>query len=176
MIGYSPNNRCDEYASVWHWRRKAAGDARNGMSGVARRSGAVNARRKQRGRRDERADAAAQALVTAGMSLRHRAGVVFTENTAIRHSDTRNSRSARSIWRIFGWWRKRFVHRRCRSQHGFCGHGWHTWKRDRRIRCWCCFCPLPPLARFAAVQDDAAVFGHARPAGLDAVLLQKFCN
>ena len=66
MIGYSPNSGCDEYASVWHWRRKAAGDARNGMSEVARRSGAANARRKPRGRRDERADAAAQALVTAG--------------------------------------------------------------------------------------------------------------
>ena len=48
MIGYSPNNGCDEYASVWYWRRKAAGDARNGMSGVARRSGAANARRKPR--------------------------------------------------------------------------------------------------------------------------------
>jgi hypothetical protein len=28
LIGYSPNHGCDEYASVWHWQRKAAGDAR----------------------------------------------------------------------------------------------------------------------------------------------------
>jgi hypothetical protein len=103
LIVYLSNHGCDEYALVWHWRRKATGDARNGMSGVARRSGAANARRKRRGRRDERADAAAEALVTGGKSLWRRAGVVFTENTAIRHSDTRNARSPRSVWRIFCW-------------------------------------------------------------------------
>jgi hypothetical protein len=45
------------------------------------------------GRRDERADAAAQALVTAGKSLRRLAGAFFTGNGAIQHSDTRNARS-----------------------------------------------------------------------------------
>ena len=176
MIGCSPNNGCDEYASVWHWRRKAAGDARNSMSGAVRRSGAANARRKPQGHRDERADAAAQALVTAGKSLRRLAGAFFTGNGAIQHPDTRNARSARPVWRIFGWRRRNIVRRRCRGRHRFCWHGWHTWWRDWRIRRWHCFCPLPPLARFSAGQDDAAVFGHARTACLDAVLLQQFCN
>ena len=39
-------NRCC-YASVWCWRRKAAGGWRNGVSEAMRRSGAANARRKR---------------------------------------------------------------------------------------------------------------------------------
>lgn len=102
LIGDSPNHGCDEYASVWYRQRKAAGDARNGLSGAARRSGAANARRKPRGRRDERADAVTQALVTAGKFLWRLAGTFFTGNGAVQHSDARNARSPRSVWRIFG--------------------------------------------------------------------------
>ena len=38
------------------------------------------------------------------------------------------------------------------------------------------FRPLPSFARFSAVQDDAAIFGHTRPAGFDTMLLQQFSN
>ena len=57
-----------------------------------------------------------------------------------------------------------------RGRRGFCGHGWRTLRRGRDICGWRGFRPFPPLARFAAFQDDAAVFGHTRPAGLDAML------
>lgn len=60
---YPVDNVCDECASVWHWRREAVVDARNGMSEAARRSDAANARRKKpAGRCDERADAAAPSV------------------------------------------------------------------------------------------------------------------
>lgn len=137
-------------------------------------SGAANARWKPRGRRDERTDAAAQALVTAGKSLRRLARAFFAGNGAIEHSDTRNTRSPRLIGRISGWRRRDITRRRCRGRHRFCGRGWHTCWRDWRIRRWRCFCPLPPLARFSAVQDDAAIFSYARPAGLQTMFLQQF--
>ena len=59
---------------------------------------------------------------------------------------------------------------RRRGRRGFCGHGWRTLRRGREICGWRGFRPFPSLARFAALQDDAAVFGHTRPAGLDAMV------
>ena len=41
---------------------------------------------------------------------------------------------------------------------------------------WRSFRPFPPFALFAVFQDDAAVFGHARTAGFDTILLQQFRN
>jgi hypothetical protein len=35
---------------------------------------------------------------------------------------------------------------------------------------------LAPFSPLAALQDDTTVFGHTRPAGLDSILLQYFCN
>ena len=75
------------------------------------------------------------------------------------------------IWRIFFWWRRDIAcNRRCRRRGrcGFYGHGWRTLRRGSR--------PFSPFSLFAAFQDDAAVFGHTRPAGLDAILLQQFRN
>ena len=46
-------------------------------------------------------------------------------------------------------------------------------RRDQGICHWCGVGPFPPFAGFPAFQDDAAVFGHPRPAGLDAMLLQQ---
>jgi len=43
--------------------------------------------------RAELGEMGAQALVTAGKSLRRLAGAVFTGKGAIQHSDTRNARS-----------------------------------------------------------------------------------
>ncbi len=35
---------------------------------------------------------------------------------------------------------------------------------------------FPPFAPFAAFQDDAAIFGHTRPAGFYPILYQQFCD
>ena len=51
-----------------------------------------------------------------------------------------------------------------------------TLRRGRDICGWRGSRPFAPFALFAAFQDDAAVFGHTRPAGLDAILLQQFSN
>lgn len=84
------------------------------------------------------------------------------------------------IWRVFFQWRRAIVCRRSgrcwRGRRGLCGHGWRTLRRGRNIWGWRGSRPFAPFTRFAAFQDDAAVFGHARPAGLDAILLQQFRN
>ena len=66
--------------------------------------------------------------------------------------------------------------RRWRGRRVFCGHGWRILRRGWDIYGWRDFRPFAPLARFPAFQDDAAVFGYARPAGLNAILLQDFRN
>ena len=66
--------------------------------------------------------------------------------------------------------------RRGRGRRGFCGHGWRTLGRGRDIDDWRDFRPFPPFALFTAVQDDAAVFSHTRPAGLYPMLLQQVSN
>jgi len=45
--GMVPMANYSRHASVWRWRRKAAGGRRNGMSEAVRRSGAASARRKR---------------------------------------------------------------------------------------------------------------------------------
>src|ERR1017187_5259664 len=83
------------------------------------------------------------------------------------------------VWRIFLWWRRDIARDSCcrrRGQRGFCGHGWRTLRRGRDICGWRGFRLFPPFALFAAFQDDAAVFGHTRPAGLDPMLFQQFSN
>ena len=83
------------------------------------------------------------------------------------------------VWRTFFWWRRDIARdRRCRrrGRRGFCGHGWRTLRRGRDICGWRGFRPFPPFALFAAFQDDAAVFGHTRPAGLYPMLLQQISN
>ena len=64
----------------------------------------------------------------------------------------------------------------CHCQRGFCGHDWHTLRRGRDSCGWRGSRPFAPLAFFAAFQDDAPVFGHTRPAGLDPMLFQQFSN
>ena len=83
------------------------------------------------------------------------------------------------VWRIFFRWRRDIACDNCcrrRGRRGFCGHGWRTLKRGRDIDDRRDFRPFPPFVFFAAFQDDAAVFGHTRPAGLDAMLLQQVGN
>jgi len=94
------------------------------------------------------------------------------------HRHFGNAWSARGEGRIFFWRRDFACDRRCRRRgwRGLCGHGGRTLRRGSDNDGWRGFHPFSPLARFAAVQDDAAVFGHARPTGLHAMLLQKLCN
>src|SRR5258706_9540795 len=81
------------------------------------------------------------------------------------------------VWRIFFWW-DIASDSRCRRRGwcGFCGLDGRTLRRGRDICGWRGSCPFAPLALFAALQDDAAIFGHTRPAGLDPMLFQQFSN
>ena len=94
------------------------------------------------------------------------------------HRHFSNAWSARGEGRIFFWRRDVACERRCRrrGRRGLCSHGWRTWRRGRDICRWCGFRPFAPFALFAAFQDDAAVFGHSRPAGLYPMLLQQIRN
>ncbi len=81
------------------------------------------------------------------------------------------------VGRIFFRWRRDIAcDRRCRrrGRRGFCGLGGRALRRGRDICGWRNFRPFPPFALLAAFQDDAAVFGHTRPAGLDPMLFQQF--
>ena len=53
------------------------------------------------------------------------------------------------------------------------GFGRRTLSRDQSIDGWHGASEFALSARFSAFEDDAAVFGHTRPAGLEAVLLQQ---
>ena len=89
-----------------------------------------------------------------------------------------NAWSARHEGRVFFWGRRVIARRRSgrrgRGRRGFCGHGWRTLRRGRDICGWCSSRLFAPFALFAAFQDDAAVFGHTRPAGLYPMLFQQF--
>jgi len=66
-----------------------------------------------------------------------------------------------------------------RRSSGRCGHrdyGWCALRRTQGVCNWCGHRPLPASARFSTIQDNTTVFGHSRPAGLDAMLLQQFGN
>ena len=104
------------------------------------------------------------------------AGIEFFGFLWTHHSHVSNVWSARLVWRILGWWWRNIARRRYRGRRGFCGHGWRALRRHRSIYHWRDFRPPPSFARFPAVQDDAAVFCHTCPAGLDAILLQDFRN
>jgi hypothetical protein len=95
------------------------------------------------------------------------------------HSHVGNARSSRGVCRIFFWRLDVVCDGCCRrgcGRRGLWGHGWRTWRRGRDICRWRNFRPFPPFALFAAFQDDAAVFGHTRPAGLYPMLYQQIRN
>jgi len=62
---------------------------------------------------------------------------------------------------------------RLTRQRGFCARDGRALRRGRNCDNWSGF---PPFAGFSAVQDDADIFRHPRPAGLDAVLPQQIRN
>ena len=114
---------------------------------------------------------AKRAFVCAGLSSksdRFAGGKLF---------DLRNPGSLRRERRIVFWRRRAIARRRSGrrwgGRRGFCGHGWRVLRRGQGIGHWCGVGPFPAFARFPAFQDDAAIFGHPRPAGPDAMLLQQ---
>src|SRR5208337_4342932 len=118
--------------------------------------------------------------VLAHCQFRFQAVIKFFGFLGTHHSHVGNVRSARTVWRILFWGRRdigrRRMGRRWRGWRWFFSHGWRTLRSGRDICGWHGSRPFPPFARFSAFQDNAAVFGHTRPAGLYSILHQQISN
>jgi hypothetical protein len=110
--------------------------------------------------------------VLARLRFRFQACLEFVPFAWSHHFHVGDVRSAGMVGRTF-FCRRRAIAPRRSGRRGFGRYGWRTLSRDRSIDGWHGASAFAPFARFSAFEDNAAVFGHTRPAGLEAVLLQQ---